>query len=590
MKITPKHLYQRSLQLINLVRIRKRTLGWTAKAMADLHGENVFVLFENEDISFAEFNRRANRRAHYFSAQGLKKGDVMALVMENRPEFIETLTGLNKLGVVTATINTNLKEEQLAHCVNLSEAKGLIVGAECLENVHSALAQMTRIPPEKIYVDTRWEAPVAPPAGAVDLSTQIAGADSQEPPDIRAGMKDLLMYIYTSGTTGLPKAANITNGRFYGVGQSQKLVQALTPSDTIYACLPLYHSNAFLIGFGGAIVNGTRFALARKFSVSRFWDDIHKFNATSFIYIGELLRYLTNAEPSPKDQGHQVTRIFGNGLRADYWKAFQARFKIPVILEFYASTEGNMSIVNTENKVGSVGKPSSLRPNNLYLVRYDVDTDEYARDKNGLLIPCEVGEVGELLGEITFFTPFSGYTNAEASQKKLVKNVKRKGDVFFRTGDLLKTDADGYYYFIDRIGDTFRWKGENVSTEEVQKVVGQFNGIHLVNVYGVKVPDADGRAGMAALTMKNGNTFEPKTFFDFISERLPVYARPAFVRLTPEQDMTGTFKMKKTDLQAQGYDPEASGESIYYRDDSEKTYLPVSPQVKKQIDQGEIRL
>jgi fatty-acyl-CoA synthase len=584
------HYYQFLFRYLALLAFKKKTLGGTAERMAVDLPNAPCVLFENDALSFEQFNRAANRRANLFKALGGKKGDTVALLMENRPEFLTTLAGLAKLGVATAAINTNLAGPALAHCLNLSGAVNLIVGAECLPRLLEVLPTLERIRPHTIYVDTRWPGEASPPPGAQNLNEMLAAAAEANPPPAFLGSMDLLMYIYTSGTTGLPKAARITHYRWYAGGLAFGFFSlGLTPADIVYCALPLYHSNGSIVAFSSSFQNGAALALSRRFSAGKFWEEAARFKATSAIYIGEVLRYLVNTPPGPFDRAHAIRQVLGNGLRPDIWKAFQERFGIPHIREFYASTEGNAVTVNVDDTVGSCGSTLLKLSKTLFVVRFDVERNEYLRDDKGFCVECAPGEVGELVGEIKFATPFGGYTNPAETEKKVLRGVFKTGDAFFKTGDLMKVDAQGRFFFVDRIGDTFRWKGENVSTQEVQELLAAFPGIQLINVFGVTLPGAEGRAGMAVAVLEGNARFDPSAFFRYGQERLPAYARPAFVRVSKELDVTGTFKLRKVDLQKAGFDPGATTDPLYYRDDAQTTYLPLTPQAHAEIKAGRIR-
>ena len=576
---------------IRLLVLKKETLGRTTEAMAAKRGDATCLLFEDERITFAEFNARANRRAHLFRSVGVNKGDVVCLLMENRPEFLETLAGLSKLGAVTAGINYNLKGQALIHSLKISGGSKAIVGAECLTTFKEAMAEEACIAPQDTFVDTRWEADTQPPPGSRNLNELLAEASTENPARVAMNSNDLFMLIYTSGTTGMPKAAKVNHLRWYSAGIGMGWYgMGVGPADTVYCALPLYHSNGALIAFGSALVNGAALAISRRFSSAQFWEEVSRCGATCFIYIGEVLRYLVNTPPGPHDRDHKVTRILGNGLRPDIWETFQQRFGIGHIREFYSSTEGNAHTLNLNDVPGSVGTIILKSSDNLYLARYDVESEAHIRDEKGFCRKCEVGEAGELLGKIKSTTPFAGYTNEEESNKKLMRDVFEQGDVFFRTGDLLKKDAEGNYFFIDRIGDTFRWKGENVSTHEVAEVIANFSGMAFVNVYGVEVPGTEGRVGMAAVTMESGRSFDPKAFFEFTDQRLPSYSQPAFVRIKPELELTGTFKMTKTELKSTGFNPELVDDPIYFREQGQASYVPVDKPLFDRIQSGDLRV
>jgi acyl-CoA synthetase (AMP-forming)/AMP-acid ligase II len=582
--------YRFVARYLGLVAFRNKTLGGVAEHAAAERKDAPFLLFEGETVGFDAFNRLANRRANLFASHGIGKGDVVALLMENRPEYLTTLVGLAKLGAVTAAINYNLRGQALVNSLNTAAARKVIVGAECLEAYREVLPKLDPNLAGETYVDTRWESDHRPPDRSHDLNRLLAGASEANPALAKMNSKELFMYIYTSGTTGLPKAARINHYRWYAAGLAMGFYALrVRPGDTVYCPLPLYHSNGSLIAFGSALVNGARLALTRRFAASRFWEECVRFDATCAIYIGEVLRYLVNSPPGPHDRAHQVTRVLGNGLRPDIWQTFQERFGVRHIREFYASTEGNAVTINLDDAPGSVGTIVLKASDNLRIVRYDVERDDYIRDAQGFCQLCAPGEAGELLGQIKATTPFYGYSNPEESEKKILRNVLRQGDAFFRTGDLLKKDERGHYYFIDRIGDTFRWKGENVSTHEVAEILTGYPGLAFANVYGVPIPGTEGRTGMATLTMRNEQGFDPQAFHRFAVQHLPPYAVPTFLRLLPEVEVTGTFKLLKTELKRVGYNPKLVSDPLYFRDAGADTYKPLTQEVFDRIHGGQMR-
>ncbi|MBI3991797.1 MAG: long-chain-acyl-CoA synthetase, partial [Candidatus Lambdaproteobacteria bacterium] len=445
---------------LGLIAFKQKTIGKTAEAMAERHGDRPFLLFEDEVHSFKAFNANANRRAHVLRSLGIGKGDVVALMMENRPEYAETLVAIGKLGAVTSAINTNLRAQALQHTIDTAQARKIVVGAECLAGLKDVLPSLAHLTGADVYVDTRWPGDSQPPAGSHALNPLLAQASPDNPPHPPLNSMDLLVYIYTSGTTGLPKAARINHFRWYAAGLAMgTYALRVRPEDTLYCPLPLYHSNGAMIAFGSALVNGAKLALSRGFSASRFWEEATRYQASCFIYIGEVLRYLVNTPPGAYDRKHRVTRILGNGLRPDIWAMFQQRFGVETIREFYASTEGNAVTINMDNVLGSMGKAVLKSSDNTAVVKFDPQREDYVRGAGGFLMPCAPGEVGELLGQIKVTAPFHGYTNPKDTEKKILRNVFKAGDSYFRTGDLVKQDAQGFYYFVDRIGDTFRWKG-----------------------------------------------------------------------------------------------------------------------------------
>jgi fatty-acyl-CoA synthase len=544
----------------------------------------IAILFEDRKLTNAELEAGANRIARWASAQGIGRGDVVALLMENRPEFVVTWLGLAKLGAVTALLNTHLRGHPLAHSLGVADAKHLIVGVELGEALASAREHCASWP-------TVWAT-----GGAVadtrDLDAELA-VRSAEPIDreVRRGLKasDKLFYIYTSGTTGLPKAANISHQRALVMGGGAMGAQELGPEDRMYVPLPLYHSAGGVMAAVGALLSGGGLVLARRFSASRFWSDCTRYEATAFQYIGELCRYLLHTPEHPDERRHRVRVCIGNGLRPEIWRPFQERFGIPRIIEFYGATEGNVALMNFDGKVGAVGRLPRLvrRAMGIELIRYDVASDAHERDARGFCVRCRPGEVGEAIGRLSQAVRFEGYTSPEATEKKILRDVFKKGDAYFRTGDLLRHDPDDYFYFVDRIGDTFRWKGENVSTSEVAEVLSVCPGVKEANVYGVAVPGHDGRAGMAALVVEP--SFDPAPLAQRVTRELPAYARPLFLRLAREIEITGTFKHRKVDLVQEGFDPARVSDPLLFLD-GERGYAPLDAALHALIVSGEQRV
>jgi fatty-acyl-CoA synthase len=568
------------------------TVADLIERQARRRGDHCFVRFEGREITYREYNAAANRVANWAVAQHIAQGERVALLMQNRPEFLELWAGFAKVGVTTALINTNLTGRALAHVLETAKAHRLIVGSECAENLGTLGTGVLRGLDVWVAADPGHRQAKPSLIGAGNLEREVAKCLPTNPPrHLRASLRagDDLFYIYTSGTTGLPKAARFSHMRFLGASIHSAL-QGFGKNDTMYSTLPLYHTAGGVLAVSAVLQGGGTLALRRRFSASRFWDDVVEMDATAFIYIGELCRYLLRQPPHPRERRHRIRFVVGNGLRPDIWEAFRDRFQIPHIVEFYGATEANVTMMNLDDRVGSVGKLLPGLKSDARLIRYDVSRDEHERDNEGRCIPCAPGEVGELIGRIsegrTARGRYEGYTSKEASEQKILRDVFAKGDAWFRTGDLLRTDERGYFYFMDRIGDTFRWKGENVSTQEVAEVVGAYDGVELCTVYGVQVPGADGRAGMAALAIRNGDQLDGEEFYAFAAAALPAYAMPVFVRLRHELDTTGTFKLLKTDLQRDGFDPAKVTDPLYIRDDRRRAYVPLTPAIHDDVVAG----
>ncbi|HTR79012.1 MAG TPA: AMP-binding protein, partial [Gemmatimonadaceae bacterium] len=394
---------------------------------------------------------------------------------------------------------------------------------------------------------------------------------------------------------GLPKAAIVSHGRLMQWTHWFAGLLDTGPGDRMYNCLPMYHSIGGVVAMGATLVNGGSVVVRERFSVSRFWDEVVDWDCTLFQYIGELCRFLVNSPPHPRERDHRLRLCAGNGLRADVWEALQQRFGIPRILEFYAATEANFSLYNCEGKPGAIGRVPSFLAHRfpLALIRVNAATQEPVRDAAGLCCRCETNEAGEAISAIVDAdaaggSRFEGYTDASASERKVLRNVFRVGDAWFRSGDLMRRDEAGFYYFVDRLGDTFRWKGENVSTAEVAEVVARCAGVDGAVVYGVPVPGAEGRAGMAAITVADG--FDLGFFREHLAERLPPYARPLFVRVLSNLEMTGTFKPLKHELAEAGFDPGQTTDPIYFHDRDREAFVRLDAALFDRIQIGGIRL
>jgi len=551
---------------------------------------NPAIYYQDEMLTYGEMDARANRYANWALAQGIRRGDCVALLMENRPDYLCAWLGMFKVGAQVALINTNLTGASLAHSIAISGAGHAIVGTELAASFAGAAFETGKAP--QFWVEGLLDPPLA---GARDLSAALHHASPLSPgPAARAGVtaKDRAFFIYTSGTTGLPKAANFSHMRmlFMMCG----FVGALEPKagDRIYDPLPLYHSTGGVCAVGLAFFSGGALILRRKFSVHEFWNDIHKYDATMFQYIGEVCRYLLNAPPNPHERNHHIRAITGNGLRPEIWPQFQKRFAIPRIVEFYGATEGNVSMLNYDGTVGAVGRVPAYIQSRLptRVIRFDVEREVPVRGPDGLCIECAPNEVGEAIGGISGSAGrnFEGYTDKRDSDRKILRDVFRHGDAWFATGDLMRRDEHSYFYFIDRVGDTFRFKGENVATGEVGEVLAAVPGIREVNVYGVKVPGVDGRAGMAALVVDG--SFDMDGLAATLKTRLASYAVPIFLRLSSHIDVTGTFKQRKFDLVREGFDPAAIADPLYFLDPRSGRYEPLTAERQADIIGGRVKL
>jgi fatty-acyl-CoA synthase len=548
------------------------------------------LLSDRECLTYGGLVERSNKYARWAIEQGIAKGDAVCLIMPNRPEYMAIWLGLTKVGVVVALVNTNLSGLSLAHCINVAKPEHIIVAAALLGELTAALPHLGTPAMTSIHGASSSS------FRRIDLDIERHAGNALSESERRPiTIEDRALYIYTSGTTGLPKAANVSHARLLQWSGWFAGMTGARPDDRIYDCLPMYHSVGGVLAPGALLVSGGSVVISEKFSASQFWSDVTRWDCTLFQYIGELCRYLLHAKPSPHENGHRIRIACGNGLRPDVWNKFQSRFRIPEILEFYAATEGGVSLFNVEGKCGAIGRIPSYLAHRFSpaLVRFDVDKNAPVRDEDGFCVRCSPNEIGEALGQVlddasNVGSRFEGYTSKEASEKRILRGVFKPGDAWVRTGDLMRKDEQGFFYFVDRIGDTFRWKGENVATSEVSETICAFPGVKQANVYGVAIPATDGRAGMAALVV--GHDFDLRALREHLIARLPRYANPLFLRVRDEMEVTGTFKYSKTELVRQGYDPAETTETIYFNDSECETYVRLDKTLYNQIQAGLVRL
>lgn len=544
-----------------------RILDEQARALPD----QTFLLWEDRGYTYADANQRVSRIAAALHHCGIARAQPVGLLMDNHPDCLTALAALSRLGAVAVLISPVLRGAALAHAIKVTAIRDIIVASPSHDrsDLSSDLAPLRRL---SIGTTTTRDS-----KDLIDLEQlDVAWPAGLKPnPGCAA---DLACLMFTSGTTGKPKAARITNRRFLFAAIAASAGCALTPTDTVYCCLPLHHATGLILAAGGALVAGSRLAIAPRFSTSRFWLDVRRTGATVVFYVGELCRYLVSAPPSPLEKSHAVRLFVGNGLRADVWRQLLTRCGPVNVLEFYGATEGNALLVNlTGEKIGSIGRVpfGMVEP---LLAQYDLDSEQFSRDARGLIVPVAQGQPGMLLVEIAAHNPlsrFDGYTDEAATQAKIVRDVRRKGDAWFKSGDLLREDRDGDFWFVDRVGDTFRWKGENVSTDQVASVLNQLPGIATCAVYGVRVPGHEGRAGMAAIVLAPQADFDRENCFALLEQHLPAAAHPRFLRIVSELPTTETLKIKKQTLLDEGIDLQRTG-PLYVYDPSRRTYVRIT--------------
>jgi fatty-acyl-CoA synthase len=543
----------------------KTSIGKVFAERAEHHGDRVFLKMDDESITYRQANETANRYAAVLADHGVGRGDVVGIMLKNSPRTVLLMLAVVKLGAIAGMLNYHQRGKVLAHSMGLLDAKVLVGEADLLKAVDESGAKVA----DKLTVD--------------ELELQAASAPATNPAVTSAVQaKDKAFYIFTSGTTGAPKASVMTHYRWLramsGFGE---LGMRLHGDDTLYCCLPLYHNNALTVAVASVLSVGATLALGRSFSASRFWDEVIASGATAFVYIGEICRYLLNQPPKPTDREHKVRVIAGNGLRPEIWDEFTERFGIERVCEFYAASEGNTAFVNVFN----VPKTAGICPSPVALVEYDPDTGDPLRDDRGRVRKVRAGDAGLLLSKVTNFQPFDGYTDPKASEKKLVHNAFRNGDVWFNTGDLMRYQGLGHAAFVDRLGDTFRWKGENVATTDVEAAVSAYPAVEQTTVFGVQIPGTDGRAGMAAVQLRPGSEFDGKALAAAVYDNLPTYALPLFVRVVDSLEHTSTFKSRKVDLRDQGYGPDVR-DPLYVLAGRDEGYVPFYEDYIDEVNKG----
>jgi len=580
---------------LNAIELTSRIETNPARLFADIveecaarQPERPALMSDASTLSYRKLADRINRYARWALSAGIEAGETVCLFMPGGPDYIAAWLGITKIGGVAALINTKLVGHSLSHCIDVAAASHIILSNDLANEFETAAPHLKRMP--KIW--RHGDGPGEPDIGAIVEKLDCQPLSANERRSIT--INDPALLIYTSGTTGLPKAARISHRRILNWGGWFAGLTNATPEDRLYDCLPLYHSVGGIVAPCSMLNAGGSVVLAEKFSPDRFWRDIAEWDCSRFQYIGELCRYLLKAPVSEFESRHRLRLACGNGLRGDIWEAFQARFGIPQILEFYAATEGNFSLYNVEGKPGAIGKIPPLLAHRFpaAIIRVDPELGTPLRTVDGRCIPCTCGEVGEAIGRIGTANDaggrFEGYTDPDETEKKILRNVLASGDAWFRTGDLMTLDRSGYFRFVDRVGDTFRWKGENVATSEVNEAILQFPGVVDATTYGVTIPGADGRAGMVAIVVDG--RFNLGDFPKHLARRLPSYACPVFVRLCATLDSTETFKQTKHELVRDGFDPTRIADAVFFRDANSGAYRPLDPDAYLGLANGSLRL
>jgi fatty-acyl-CoA synthase len=548
------------------------------------------LLSDRETLTYGELAARMNRYSRWALAEGIERGDTVCLLMPNRPDFAAVWLGITQVGGVVALLNTNLTGAALAHCIGVAAPRHIIVAAELAEAFATAEPLLTTPIALWRYGHSAFS------GQRIDVAVEGLGGQELAPGEGPAPtLSDRALCIYTSGTTGLPKAANISHRRVMTWSYWFAGFADIGEDDRMYNCLPLYHSVGGVVAIGATLVRGGSAVIAERFSAQAFWDDVTRWDCTVVQYIGEMCRYLLAAPRGAAEQRHRLRLCCGNGMAADVWAVFQDRFAIPRVLEFYASTEGNFSLYNAEGKIGSIGRvPGFLAARNpIALVEFDFERGEPRRNAEGFCVRCKISETGEAIARIGgdgggLASGFEGYTSPTDTNKKILRNVFTLGDAWFRSGDLMRCDGQGFYFFVDRIGDTFRWKAENVSTMEVASALRAVPRVVDAAVYGVPVPGADGRAGMALLAATEA--LDLVALAEHLRTALPDYARPVFLRVSAALAVTATFKHQKQALMREGFDPALIADPLYVFDRGVGGYVPLDAERYAAIQSGAMRL
>lgn len=576
--------------IINSGEYKIASLGREVEKQARECPQHPAILWQDAVISYDEYNRRSNRYAHFFQSQGYKKGDVVALLMDNCPEYLMVVTGLAKIGVITALINTGVRGEVLAQGINLVEARSMIIGSNFIE-LYQTIAERLRFrSPGTVYVDGPQPA-LELPASLQSLAL-LLGECSEENPSLTAEIQgeDILVYLYTSGSYGARKAVPVSHQRFWIVGQQLRSFGYLNEDSIQYMCLPLYYNSGFTVCFSGMIITGSTMVLKSEFSATRFWSDIRRYQANYFTGVGEMCRYLYSQEESPDDADNPLEIIICNGIAGGLIEPFKKRFGIKHIIEIYGTTENVGSFFNYEEILGMCGNLSILNQRQGEVVGCDFDSSELLRDESNRLIRCNPGMIGVLLCEINEVNPFYGYVNdPEATEAKIIRNGFQEGDLYLNTFDLVELHENDYISFVDRLGDTYRWKAKTVSAHQVADVLIKFFGpIEDACVYGVKIPGHEGRCGMAALRFMEGETMDWKRFLSYINSRMPEHARPIFIRVCKHLDHIDSLEEIKRQLQQEAFDISRIGDPIFLWHPQKEAYISMTQDIYNDIIAGKL--
>ena len=555
------------------------TLAALVRDNARTNPDAIALIDEDTTLSYAELVAGMDECVAWAASSGVPQGGTFGLVMPNRAAFPAIWLGLSGAGYVVALANHTLSAQAIARALAGAGCHAAIIDAGMDPAIAAALAEDFPV--------TVWSAghPPAKPA--------LAGSPAPVAKPPCGG--DTALLIFTSGTTGMPKAARLSHARIMQWSLWFAGLMDVSGADRLYDCLPLYHGTGGVSALGAMLARGASVVIRRRFSARRFWADVADTHCTIFQYIGELCRYLAAAPPDPAEGRHRLRLFCGNGLRGEVWDLLDRRFAVPRILEFYGATEGAVSLYNCDGRRGAIGRVPGFLAHRfpIALVRCDPATGALLRSADGLCQPCDADEPGEALGRLDPNDPsparhFEGYTDHSAADSRITRSVLAPGDIWYRTGDLMRRDADGFFWFIDRLGDSFRWKGELVSSTDVAATLCRAPGVHDAVVYPVQVPAAEGRAGMAAIVI--GEEFTLEAFAQFLTAALPDYARPLFLRRCSELATTATFKPVKAALMREGYSNTPAGTQLWIYDRSACGYGELTDDLRLRLAAGNLRL
>lgn len=556
------------------------SIGKIMESKAIEKPNTIALKYEEQSYTYQRFNETVNRYANFLLNEGVKKDDIIAVFLENRPELLFIISACSKIGAIASLVNPNHREKTLLHSLELAESNHYLIGEELIPFFENVKNTLTKPSYKRFYwISDKQEENC--PTNYINLKNELKNLNADNPITTEhITANQVYAYVFTSGTTGLPKASRQTNKRwlmtYYWFG---KVNMNLNEDDVMYVPLPFYHTNALIVGWPTALAASCTMVMRRKFSVSEFWEDVQKYKVSAFIYIGELCRYLLNAPTSSLEKNHRIKKIMGNGLKPDIWQEFKGRFQIKNIFEFYGAADGNVGFTNTLNFDSTLGWCATK----FKIVKYDIENDIPIKDSNGFLIPVMKGEVGLLISEITETAVFEGYVNKKRNEDKILHNVFKPNDKWFNSGDLLQDMGFKHARFVDRIGDTFRWKGENVATAEIEGVITQLKSIEMCAVYGVQIPNNDGRAGMATIVKSPDIEFDIDSLLNHLQKELPKYAIPIFIRLKDEIKLTHTHKIKKFDLKKEGFN---CADNVYVKLPKNENYLLLDNNLLKEINEG----